>query len=287
MLGEFSTGNIERADSGDSRRQELQVPIERLKANPNQPRRNFDQADLESLAASIRERGIIQPLVVRRAAGDVYEIVAGERRWRAAQIARLHKVPVVVRELNDSETLEIAIIENIQRADLSPVEEAAAYRQLMDRFGHTQEKLSEILGKSRSHIANSLRLLNLPQDVRDMLGDGRLSAGHGRALITADNPTELAARTVERGLSVRATEALAQRHRKATGATEREVRPSATKDPDTKALEGELSAALGMKVAIQHRENVESGSLTVNYRTLDQLDTLINVLSAPRPEVQA
>ena len=184
----------------EARRPDLKVPIEKLKANPNQPRRTFLPEQLDELAASVKEKGIIQPLIVRSTGADEYEIVAGERRWRAAQMAQLHDIPVIVRDFDDTEVLEVAIIENIQRADLNAVEEAAGYKQLMDRFGHTQEKLAEALGKSRSHIANLLRLLSLPMDVQALVIEGKISAGHARALITAENPSELAKQIVKEGL---------------------------------------------------------------------------------------
>lgn len=258
------------------RRADVLVPIEQVKPNPDQPRRTFTEDELKDLAQSIREKGIIQPLIVRRK-GDSYEIVAGERRWRAAQIAKLHELPVILRDYDDTEVLEVAIIENIQRTDLNPVEEAAGYRQLMDKFGHTQEKLSEVLGKSRSYIANLIRLLNLPEDVQDMLKAGKLSAGHARALITADNPSVLAARVVAEGLSVRETERLASAAKNDTKPAKQTSRPE--KDADTKALEGDLSAALKMRVSISHEVGTEGGILSVRYGDLDQLDQLCRLLS--------
>lgn len=267
--------------SGESaaRRPDMQVPIERLKPNPDQPRRTFDPEDLNDLCASIKEKGIIQPLIVRQK-GEDYEIVAGERRWRAAQMAQLHQIPVLVRELDDTEVLEIAIIENIQRADLNAVEEAAGYRQLMDRFGHTQERLAEALGKSRSHIANLLRLLSLPDDVQELVKGGDLSAGHARALITCENASELAKQIVRGGLSVRATEALVKKQQRGDEPKAERPRPvKADKDADTKALEGDLSAMLGMKVVIDHKPGGESGQITIKYETLDQLDDLCGRLS--------
>lgn len=257
------------------------LPIERIVPNPDQPRRRFTEEALSELASSIAEKGVIQPLIVRPRDGGMYEIVAGERRWRAAQRAKLHELPVLVRDFDDVEVLEIAIIENIQRADLNAVEEAAGYRQLMDRFGHTQEKLAEALGKSRSHIANLLRLLSLPKDVQDMLQDGDLSAGHARALITSEDASALARKVVTQGLSVRATEALV---RKGDGSnTSKSSRSGAQqkkeKDADTVALEGDLSAALGMKVEIDHKGDGEEGTISVRYKTLDELDTLCRLLS--------
>jgi ParB family transcriptional regulator, chromosome partitioning protein len=263
------------------RRPDLMVPIELVEPNPDQPRRDFDRAALEELAASIREKGIIQPLIVRENQGKPghFEIVAGERRWRAAQIAQLHDIPVLVREVSDSELLELAIIENIQRADLNPVEEAMGYRQLMDRFGHTQEKLAEALSKSRSHIANQLRLLTLPEPVLDFLRDGRLTAGHARALITTEDPVALAVQVMNRGLSVRETERLAQAPRPAAAEKARRQRPE--KDADTRVLEQDLSANLGLKVVIDHKGH-DGGHLIITYKTLDQLDQLCQILSSVR-----
>ncbi|WP_147126557.1 ParB/RepB/Spo0J family partition protein [Shimia ponticola] len=254
-------------------RPDTHLPIERVFPNPDQPRRSFDQSDLDDLAASIRQKGIIQPLIVRARPGsaDEYEIVAGERRWRAAQLAQLHEVPVVIRDFTDTEVLEVAIIENIQRADLNPVEEALGFQQLLDRFGHTQEQLGEVLGKSRSYIANILRLLTLPLDVQELLKAGKLSAGHARALITSDNASDLAAQVVAKGLSVRETEKLAK------GTPPPAPKPKAPKlekDADTRALENDLSAALGMKVAIDHKAGGEAGAVTIKYTSLDQLDDL-------------
>ena len=268
------------ADDGApaSRRADQMVPIEQIAPNPDQPRRTFTPADLDDLAASIREKGIIQPLILRRKAGGgrAFEIVAGERRWRAAQMAKLHEVPALVRDYTDTEALEVAIIENIQRADLNPVEEAAGYRELMERFGHTQEKMAEALGKSRSHIANMLRLLNLPGDVLELLREGKLSAGHARALVTAEDPSGLARTVVAKGLSVREVERLAKKP-----AGPGKARPAASpvlKDADTVALEGDLSAALGMKVVIDHKSGQENGEITIRYRTLEELDDICRKL---------
>ncbi len=264
------------------RRADFMVPVELIEPNPNQPRRDFPREAMDELAASIREKGIIQPLIVRenQAKSGSYEIVAGERRWRAAQIAQLHEVPVVVREVTDSELLELAIIENIQRADLNPVEEAMGYRQLMDRFGHTQEKLAEALSKSRSYIANLLRLLSLPEAVLGWLREGKLTAGHARALITTDNPTELARHVIDKGLSVRETERLAQSPRPAR-AESSEPRRRPEKDADTRVLEQDLSANLRMHVVIDHK-GLDGGSLTITYKSLDQLDQLCQILSSVR-----
>jgi len=252
------------------------IPIDRIQANPNQPRRSFDERDLEELSASIREKGVIQPLILRPhpAHPETFEIVAGERRWRAAQMAALHDLPAVVRELDDTEVLELAIIENIQRADLNAVEEAQGYRQLMDRFGHTQERLAEALGKSRSHIANLLRLLTLPEAVLEHLRAGRLSAGHARALVTAANAEALARQVIERGLSVRQTEVLARE----VARPETRPQPTPAKDADTRALEADLSANLRLKVSIDHRAGSQSGEVRIRYTSLEELDALCQVL---------
>ncbi|MBS0563577.1 MAG: ParB/RepB/Spo0J family partition protein [Proteobacteria bacterium] len=271
------------AESGEgvARRPDLLVPIERIEPNPDQPRRSFPVEALEELAASIREKGVIQPLIVRnnpRKTGS-YEIVAGERRWRAAQLAQLHELPVLVRDISDSELLELAIIENIQRADLNAVEEAMAYRQLMDRFGHTQEKLAEALSKSRSHIANLLRLLTLPEPVLAWLREGKLTAGHARALVATADPAGLAREVIARELSVRETERLAQAPKsRKDGASQRR---RDEKDADTRALEQDLSANLRMKVAIEHRGH-DGGQMVITYRSLEQLDDLCQMLSQVR-----
>ena len=269
------------------RRAEQFVPIEALEANPDQPRKDFSQRALQELTDSILEKGIIQPLIVRKSprVEGRFEIVAGERRWRAAQMAQLHEIPVLLRDFNDTEVLEIAIIENVQRADLNAVEEALAYRQLTDRFGHTQEKLAQVLGKSRSHIANMLRLLQLPDDVQGLLREGKLSAGHARALITSESPSELARQVVTKGLSVRETEALMKRLSEAPRRKEKKASGRLEKDADTRALEGDLSANLRMKVSIEHLDVDGSGRMVIQYRSLDQLDALCALLSASLTDV--
>lgn len=259
---------------------EQSIPVDRIRPNANQPRRTFTADQLQELTDSIREKGIIQPLILRRDSdSDGFEIVAGERRWRAAQAAQLHEVPAIVRDYTDTEVLEVAIIENIQRADLNPVEEAAGYRQLMDRFGHTQEKIAEALGKSRSHIANLLRLLNLPEDVQVLLRDGTLSAGHARALVTSDHASELAQQIAKQGLSVRETERLVK---KRANPPEPSHKSKPEKDADTKALEQDLSAAVGMKLRIDHKPDGEAGQMTIWYDNLDELDRLCQALSNGR-----
>lgn len=248
------------------------TPVEFIAPNPRNPRRTFADADLDDLAASIREHGVVQPIVVRpsRTAGR-YEIVAGERRWRAAQRAGLVEVPIVVREVDDRVALEIAIVENVQRADLNPVEEAQGYQQLIDDHQYVQTDLAQIIGKSRSHVANTLRLLKLPDGVRAMVVDGSISAGHARTLVTAADPEGLARRIVDEGLSVRQAEAMAQ-----NGGDPR--RPSVKragepeKDADTRALENLLSDVTGMRVSVNHRDN--GGELRISYQTLEQLDDL-------------
>ena len=254
------------------------LPVEQLLPHPDQPRRRFEDAALNELAQSVAQKGVIQPLIVRPhpSKPDQFEIVAGERRWRAAQKAQLHEVPVVIRSFSDTEVLEVAIIENIQRADLNPIEEGLGYKQLIEKFGHTQEQMAEALGKSRSHIANSMRLLGLPDAVQEHLSEGRLSAGHARALITADDPTALAKIVIARGLSVRETEKLA-----IGPAPSSKAASSAPEiDADTRALEADLSAALGLKVAISHAG--EAGVVSIKYKSLEELDGLVSKMSAAR-----
>lgn len=249
----------------------MEQPIELLVRNPDQPRRLFNEADLDELTASIREKGLLQPILVRPAPGQTgkYQIVAGERRWRAAQKAGLHTVPVIVRELDDLDVLEIGIIENVQRADLNPIEEARAYKVLMERFGRTQDALAQVVAKSRSHIANSLRLLNLPEVVQDHVLQGRLSAGHARALVTAHDPVRLANEIIAKGLSVRQAEALV-REEAAPQSKSAAEKPKA--NADTQALEQNLQEALGLKVKLDDRGG--KGELRVAYATLEQLDAL-------------
>ena len=249
------------------------VPIELIRPGPFQPRRRFAAAELDALAQSIREKGILQPLLVRPVADDevAFELVAGERRWRAAQRVGLHEVPVVVRSFADAEALEIALVENLQREDLSPLEEAAAYSRLLDEFGRTQASLAEAVGKSRSHVANTLRLLSLPVPVRRRLDEGELSAGHARALLGAADPAGLAEMIVRRGLNVRATERLVQRYAETPQRPQKPVR-----DADTAALERDLGVRLGLRVTLDAKKR--GGALTLHYASLDQLDRVLHLL---------
>lgn len=273
---------------GQSRQGEYLMAVDRIEPNPDQPRKTFSQDALTELADSIKEKGVLQPLIVRASPRnpDRYEIVAGERRWRAAQLAQLHNVPVIIRSFSDTEVLEIAIIENIQRADLNAIEEATGYRQLMERFGHTQEHLAQALGKSRSHIANLVRLLQLPSEVQGHIREGRLTAGHARALITSHDPSRLASQVIQRGLSVRDTERLAKNpaHQAEAESGKSRSGPDDDKDADTRALEQDLSAQLGMSVKISHLDVSGAGQVTVRYRSLDQLDRLCLLLSAHVPD---
>ena len=243
------------------------VPLAALKPGRFNPRRNFAEAQLEELAASIRERGLVQPIVVRPSSGDTYEIVAGERRWRAAQLANLHEVPVIVRTLNDQEAVEIAIIENVQREDLNAIEEGEGYKLLIEGHDYTQEDLARIVGKSRSHLANTLRLLKLPESVQDLVRSGALSAGHVRPLVGRTDAAALADRIVSRGLNVRQVEALTQDRGPAKTKRQR------SKDADTRAAEAELHEALGLEVEIR-KDKGEKGELRIRYTTLDQLEDL-------------
>ena len=260
-----------------ARAAERVVPVEKVRPNPNQPRRSFDQDKLEELAASIKEYGIIQPLVVRPS-GEYYEIVAGERRWRASQLAQLHEVPVLVREYNETEMFQIAVVENVQRADLNPMDEANAYWSLIERFGHSQNEVADAVGKSRSHVSNMVRLRELPVRAQAYLEAGELTIGHVRPLIGMPNADELADRIFAKRLSVREVERLV-----ATAKPESVKRPraskSAGKDADTVELEGDLSATLKMKVEIEHLPGSESGKLVIRYGTLEELDRLCNLLT--------
>ncbi len=262
LMGDAKNISIQKETSN----QETKISIANLKPSPSQPRRLFDKNSINELAESIRSKGLVQPILVRPSPSETgtYEIIAGERRWRAAQIAQLHEVPAVVRQLDDVEALEIAIIENVQRSDLSPIEEAAGYKRLIDNHGHTQEVLAEIVGKSRSHIANIIRLLGLPQSIQDMISEGKISSGHARAIMNSAFPEQLADKIVSENLSVRAAEELAKQ--KKSG-----VKKVKLKDPDTVDLENSLTARLGLKVIIDHKGK-KGGSVKIEYKSLDQLE---------------
>ena len=258
----------------------LDIAIDRIIPNPKQPRRTFIEAELEELAESIRTKGVIQPILVRPdpANAEMFEIIAGERRWRAARRAGLTVMPAVVREMDDREMLEIAIIENVQRSDLNAVEEAEAYKSLIDRFGRTQESVAQQVGKSREHVSNTLRLLNLPEDVREHVREGRLTPGHARALLKTSDPSAFAATVIARGLSVRDTEALSKIE-KSGGKVE--TKSADDKDVDTKALELDLQRSLGLDVDIRH-VNGKGGEVRIKYAQLEQLDEICRLLSRPR-----
>ncbi|MCH8466660.1 MAG: ParB/RepB/Spo0J family partition protein [Roseinatronobacter sp.] len=275
LMAEVAAPQADEAPSPE-RPREQRLPVEKLIPKPDPPRRAFDDTALAELAMSSREKGVIQPLSVR-ATGELFAIVAGERRWRAAQRAQVHDVPVVIREFTDTEVLEIAIIENIQRADLNPVEEAMGYRALIERFGHTQEQLSQAMGKSRSHIANLMRLLGLPEEVQGMLRDGKLTAGHARALITAEDPAMLARKVVLEGLSVRQTESLL----KSAPVQKKNAKTKGYgKDADTRALENDISAALGMPIDLDYAGGGR-GKVTITFSSMEQLDRLCSILGTP------
>jgi ParB family chromosome partitioning protein len=268
LIGEVGDAAIPAERARGQRR----VPTEFLRPNPRNPRRTFNETELEDLANSVREKGIIQPILVRSIPGmdDVFEIIAGERRWRAAQRASLHEVPVILIEAGDKEALEIAIIENVQRADLNALEEALGYEQLIADYGYSQNDLARIIGKSRSHIANTLRLSRLPDSVKTLLASGELSAGHARALLSVQDPEALARRVVERGMTVRDVEKMAQEDEAKEKAPKSAVRRE--KDPDTRALEKAIEDVLGLSVSITHGSR--GGELKIKYRTLEQLDAV-------------
>ena len=269
LLGDIAEPEIAAAERTGSKR----VPIELVHPNPRNPRRSFREEDLADLAQSIREKGVVQPILVRPAKSEAnhYEIIAGERRWRASQRAGQHEIPVIIQEVSDKEALELAIIENVQRADLNPLEEAFGYEQLIAEFGYTQQDLGQVIGKSRSHVANTLRLMKLPETVKDHLREGRLTAGHARALVGAQDPEALAQKIVDEGLTVRDAEALAQAPKPV--AAPKMGRPKKDKDADTLALEKTLSDVLGLVVTIDHKAD-GAGELKVRYRSLEQLDEI-------------
>jgi ParB family transcriptional regulator, chromosome partitioning protein len=280
LLGEVDSAPAQAP--GDTAAGSREAPIELVRRNPDQPRRTFREEDLVELSDSIREKGVLQPILVRPAPGAAgeYQIVAGERRWRAAQRAGLKTIPIMVRELDDLAVLEIGIIENVQRADLNAIEEALSYKVLIDKFGQTQELIAQTVGKSRSHVANTLRLLSLPDSVQHYVTSGEMTAGHARAIANVPDPAALAREVIDKGLSVRDAEALARRAPTADGEARAKSsggRPSKTKDTDTQALEADLSSVLGLDVEIDHRGG--TGALTIRYATLEQLDDLCNRLT--------
>jgi ParB family chromosome partitioning protein len=272
LMGDVGAESVTPSERVRSHRR---VPIEYVRPNPRNPRRNFPEAELADLAASIKERGIIQPVVVRavRGAKDAYEIIAGERRWRAAQRAGLHEIPIVPLEASDSEALELAIIENVQRTDLNPLEEASGYEALASEYRHSHEDIAKIIGKSRSHVSNTLRLLKLPETVKAYINAGKITAGAARMLVAAPDPEEMAREIVDRDLNVRQVEALAKERAKGSG---RRVGKARAKSADTIALERRLSDVLGLTVIIDHRG--EAGALQIRYRSLDQLDDVVRRL---------
>ena len=277
LMGDLNNESLTSNKNSESQTIEKLVPVEKIYPNPNQPRKSFQEEKLIELANSIKTKGIVQPLIVRKKKGtkESFEIVAGERRWRAAQRAQIHELPVIIKEFTDIEVLEIAIIENVQRADLNPIEEALGYKNLMENFDHTQDGLSKEIGKSRSHIANLLRLLNLPSSVQGLLISGQLTAGHARALVTCDNPLAIAKQIISLGLSVRDAERLAKNvsEKKVSNKTKTKEKPA-----DTVLLEADLSAALKMKVSINHEEGKEKGLISIAYKSLDELDRISEVI---------
>jgi ParB family chromosome partitioning protein len=268
----------EETSLADAGRKPRRAPIENLRPNPRNPRRLFTEVELDELSYSIRERGIIQPIVVRALQGEIFEIIAGERRWRAAQRAGLHDVPIAIIEANDAQSLEFAIIENVQRADLNPIEEASGYLALMDDFNRTQDEVAQIVGKSRPHVANTIRLLKLSEPVKQLVRSGKISAGHARLLLGQPNAERIAQEIIDKGLSVRQLEADMRKEdaTEARGAGRETKGSDATKDPDTRALEKRLSDALGLEVGVDHRG--EGGTLRIKYRNLEQLDAVLRKL---------
>ena len=277
LMGDLNNEPLTSNDISESQTLEKLVPVEKIYPNPKQPRKSFQEEKLIELANSIKTKGIVQPLIVRKKKGtkESFEIVAGERRWRAAQRAQIHELPVIIKEFTDIEVLEIAIIENVQRADLNPIEEALGYKNLMENFDHTQDGLSKEIGKSRSHIANLLRLLNLPSAVQELLISGQLTAGHARALVTCDNPLAIAKQIISLGLSVRDAERLAKNVSETKVSNKRKTKE---KPADTVLLEADLSAALKMKVSINHEDGKEKGLISISYKSLDELDRISEVI---------
>jgi len=296
LFGDEDTGRLNDGYSEPATRTSKSVPIEFLRPNPSQPRKRFDEAAIDGLVDSIRQQGILQPLLVRPHPDDAnaYQIVAGERRWRAAQRAQLYEVPVVIKDLTDTETLEIALIENIHREDLTPLEEAEGYQRLIEEFNHTQDALSKAVGKSRSHVANMLRLLSLPEELKSMLDDGLISAGHARALIGAPNAGALAEEVLKKGYNVRQTERLVQDTKPDTHRTQNGLKKikgriegdtgTGVKDPNTLAMERSLTDLLGMTVQIDLKGGGESGRLIVGFDNFDQLDDVVERLNRGAPQ---
>ena len=269
LMGEVNEDQKETANLSETK-----IPISKLRPSPIQPRRIFEKASITELADSIKSKGLVQPILVRPSESNPgeYEIIAGERRWRAAQVAQLHEIPAVVRNLDDVESLEIAIIENVQRADLSPIEEATGYKKLMENYGHTQDALSEIVGKSRSHVANIIRLLSLPSSIQDMISQGSISAGHARAIMNSAFPEQLADKIISENLSVRQTEALVKSKKPV-------IKKLKLKDPDTLDLEKRLTEKLGLDVLINHSQK-RGGSIKIKYRSLEQLELITGKLKS-------
>lgn len=271
-------GDVSRDDGPNMRGTLLDTPIDLIIPNPNQPRRTFDEEELKTLADTIKTHGVVQPIVIRKMPDKVgyYSIIAGERRWRAAQIAGLHAIPAVIRDYDDLETLKIAIVENLQRANLNAIEEAMAFEQLLDRFGYNQQTIADSIGRSRAYVANTLRLLGLPPEVQDMVSTGQLSAGHARAALASTNPLETAMEIISRGLSVRDAEKLVNRKSSSAGSVSRET----TEEQDSSILADDVSNALGLMVQIKH-EGEKGGTLIVHYKSLEQLDNVCRKLSRP------
>jgi ParB family chromosome partitioning protein len=269
LMGDVPPENIQTKNSSEK------IPIHFVYANPSQPRKNFNQELLNELSESIKEQGIIQPILVRKKSEDKYEIVAGERRWRAAQLAKIHEVPVIILNIDDKKSLEFAILENIQRSDLNGIEEALGYDNLVRKFAYSQEALSKILGKSRSHIANTLRLAGLPEEIKKMISDGLLTAGHARCLVNVPDNIKLAKIIVSKNLSVRQAEFLVQKEQVFSGSKKTQKN---NKDTNIKSLENDLELLMGIKVDIKNKKKSNSGEIKFSYKNLDQLNKIISVL---------
>jgi ParB family chromosome partitioning protein len=268
LMGDVPPENIQTKSSSEK------IPIHFVYANPSQPRKNFNQELLNELSESIKEQGIIQPILVRKKSEDKYEIVAGERRWRAAQLAKIHEVPVIILDIDDKKSLEFAILENIQRSDLNGIEEALGYDNLVRKFAYSQEALSKILGKSRSHIANTLRLAGLPEEIKKMISDGLLTAGHARCLVNVPDNIRLAKTIVNKNLSVRQSEFLVKKEQVFSGSKKNQIN---NKDTNIKSLESDLALLMGIKVDIKNKKN-NTGEIKFSYKNLDQLNKIISVL---------